>query len=228
VFGSQFEPLEQGRNNLLLDVRYVGDTGVSRQTRRALRALFHDHDIHVQWLEYPHRYDRTRFEATYGWQTKSVLWGQESFYRREIERQLRDIAIQIVVVPGYVRPDDDRTPHSEGVVESPLMRVAGGKMGGYVNGFSLGNRAIVAERSTHRAEFALLLHEIAHLALCHDQDPSNTGVMGTAERVGLLDHEWERLRQNLDNVNDTTGYDVLARPCLWEGCLSGALSTIGR
>lgn len=44
--------------------------------------------------------------------------------------------------------------------------------------------------------------------------------MGTGEELDLMAHEWETLRNGLGNVRDTTGYDIVFRPCLWQECLA--------
>jgi hypothetical protein len=215
VFGDQFEGFDTGRRDLLIDVRYVGDTDVDAKTKRTIERLYRREGIYAQWLDHPTTYDQERFERRYGWNAREVLWGGDSFYRREVEQSLRDVAVQVVVVPG--RPG----PEHEGMIYSPWTATVGGENGGHVNGFSVGNRAVVAEREDPREQQRLLLHEIAHLALCHADDPDNRGVMDTGEVVDLTDDEWERLRDNLDNVRDDTGYDVLFRRCLWEECLAG-------
>ncbi|SNZ05520.1 hypothetical protein SAMN06269185_0881 [Natronoarchaeum philippinense] len=213
TFGDQFDGLDPSRRELLIDVRYVRGTSVAAETKAAIEGLFRREGIHAQWLDYPKRYDRERFEREYGSNARTVLWGGNSFYRTEIKREFRNVAVQLVVVPGRSHPA------YEGLVYSPWTDALGGGQDGHVNGFSVGNRAVVAERDQVREEQRLILHEIAHLALCHADDPQNDGVMGTGERIDLTDREWERLRRNLDNVRDRTGYDVLFRSCLWEDCL---------
>lgn len=215
VFGDQFEGIEPGRRDLLLDVRYVGETEVASGSKRTIERSFRREGIYAQWLDYPTRYDEATFERRYGSNARAVLWGGNSFYHREVEQFLRDAAVQVIVVPGRDRPE------YEGLIYSPWTAALGGGHDGHVNGFSVGNRAIVAEREAPAEEQRLLLHEIAHLALCHADDPENDGVMGTGERIDLTDREWARLRRELDNVRDATGYDVVFRPCLWEECLAG-------
>jgi len=214
TFGDQFEGLDPERRDLLIDVRYVEGTDVASGTKATIERLFRREGIHAQWLDYPERYDRDAFERRYGSNARSVLWGGRSFYRSEIERRFRNAALQLIVVPG--RAD----PAYSGLVYSPMTDALGGGESGHVNGFSVGNRAVVADRDDLREERRLVLHEIAHLGLCHADDPGNDGVMGSGERIDLTDDEWERLRRSLDNVRDDTGYDVLFRPCLREECLS--------
>ncbi|SDQ39404.1 hypothetical protein [Natronobacterium texcoconense] len=217
IFGNQFGGLEVGRPELLLDVRYVGDTSIYPVTKRTIVDLLRTHGIHAQWLDYPTRYDAETISEQYGGTVKNLLWGRNSFYSEEVENALKNVALQLLVVPGSTATSD------EGRIYSHWMDAAGGGVDGYVNGFSLGNRAVVADREDRLEEAALVLHEIAHLVLCHDNDPENTGVMGTAEEVDLMDHEWEQFRNGLDNVRDTTGYDLIFRPCLWEENLSAVL-----
>ena len=213
IFGDAFEGLEPGRPDLLLDVRYVEGTAVSPETKTRIVELFRRNGIYAQWLDHPQTYDRSRLRDQYGWSTDAFLWGRESLYRETVEPWLRDLALQLFVVPGVAGR------WSEGRIYSPTMDALDAGIEGYVNGFSVGNRAVVAERGRPADEARLCLHEIAHYALCHDDDPENDGVMGTADVVDLTPGEWERLRTGLGNVRDTTGYDVLLRTCLWEECL---------
>lgn len=220
IFGAhQFEGLEQGRRDLLIDVRRVGDATISTATERTIVDLFRDNGIHAQWLEYPERYDLERVAEQYGLSVGGLLWGLRSFYRGEIEPELKDVALQLIVVPGA-----DQQPY-EGRIYSRWMDLIGSGLhrDGYVNGFSVGNRAVVAEREDRASEARLVLHELAHLALCHADDPGNDGVMGTAERLDLTESEWERLRDGLSNVRDATGYDFVFRPCLWDENLGAIL-----
>lgn len=210
VFGDAFDGLDPDRPDFLVDVRCVGDATVDDRVGRHLEALFRDNGIHMQWLPYPERYDPDRFAEEYGNDVRKMLWSRRSFYRREVEPDLRNVAFQLLVVPG--KPEAPM----EGRVYSPYARhVAGGWHEGWVNGLNVGNRAVVGHRDSLREQARLALHEIAHLVLCHDDDPSNPGVMGTQERVDLTDAEWTRFRNGLDAVRDTTGYDVVFRRCLW-------------
>ena len=222
LFGAdQFEGFDPGRRDLLLDVRYVRGTSIHPTTKRVIVDQFRTRGIYAQWLEYPETYDRTWMERRYGWSTRALLWGRNSFYQTEVEPDLKNLAIQLFVIPGR------STQPYEGLVYSPTMNALGGGRDGHVYGFSVGNRALVTDRDDLEHEVRLVLHEIAHYGLCHDDDPRNTGVMGRSESASLMDHEWERLRNSLHNVYDTTGYDILARPCLWEECLTDVLNTVG-
>jgi len=210
TFGGQFDGLDPERRDLLIDVRYVEGTDVSSGTKATIERLFRREGIYAQWLDYPDRYDRGTFERRYGSNARSLLWGGESFYRTEVDRLFRNAALQLIVVPGRAHPD------YSGLVYSPVTDALGGGEDGNVNGFSVGNRAVVADRDDPREERRLVLHELAHLGLCHADDPDNRGVMGSGDRIDLTDREWDLLRRRIDNVEDSSGYDVLFRPCLRE------------
>lgn len=209
IFGEQFSGLDPSRRDLLVDVRYVGDWCVSDATRELIIERFRTNGIHLQWLEHPHRYDRVAFERQYGYNTKRILWSPRSFYRQAVEPRLQNVAFQLIVVPGF--PDG---PH-ERRLYSPSTAAQSRESTGYVNGLNTGNRAVVASRYSHEIEAKLILHEIAHYALCHSTDPANTGVMGTNDEADLMDAEWKQLREGLGAIRDTTGVDVLLRRCLW-------------
>ena len=210
VFGEAFSGLDPSRRDLLVDVRYVGDWSVSETTRTLLVELFRANGIHLQWLEYPQRYDRKAFERQYGYNAKRILWSPRSFYRKAVEPRLKNVAFQLIVVPGFADG-----PHARQLY-SPTTATHGADSRGYVNGLNTGNRAVVAGRYSHEIEAKLILHEIAHYALCHSTDPTNTGVMGTNERIDLMEYEWAELRSGLGAIRDTTGADVLFRRCLWD------------
>jgi len=210
VFGDRFSGLDPSRRDLLIDVRYVGEMTVSKATRELLVELFRANGIHMQFLEYPRRYDREAFERQYGYNAKRILWSPRSFYRQSIEPRLKNVAFQLIVVPGFADG-----PHARKLY-SPATAAEGSDSRGYVNGLNTGNRAVVASRYSHEIEAKLILHEIAHYALCHSTNPANTGVMGTNEEIDLMDWEWAELRTGLDAIRDTTGVDVLLRRCLWD------------
>jgi len=210
VFGDdQFSGLDPTRRDLLVDVRYVGEMAVRERTKSRLVELFRANGIHLQWLDYPDRYDRSRFERRYGYNTREILWSPRSFYHRTVERRLKNVAFQLIVVPGF-----GEGPHHE-YLYSPWTEFEGGS--GYVSGFNTGNRAVVAGSHSHEAEAKLICHEIAHYALCHSTDPENTGVMGSQERLDLQPDEWATLRDGLGAIRDTTGVDVAFQQCLWAG-----------
>ena len=212
LFGAdQFEGLDADRRDLLLDVRYVGETTIADKTKATIVDLFRENGIYLQWLEYPERYSRDWFEQEYGYNAKQILWSPRSFYHQTIERRLKNISFQLLVVPGL--PDG---PYHRKLY-SPWTAFDGSESGGYVNGFNTGNRAVVTARRTHESAAKLILHEIAHYAVCHATDPANTGVMGTKEELDLMDDEWEALRSGLGAIRDTTGVDVMFRRCLWSG-----------
>lgn len=208
LFGDQFEGFEIGRPDLLIDARYVGDTFVQASVKQFLIEHFRAHGIHLQWLDHPTRHNKRKFEREYGYNTQRILWDPRGYYHQEIEPDLKNIALQLIVVEGHeLRP-------GFGMLYSPwAARLGPGE--GYVNGMNFGNRAVVATRITEWEMARLIFHELAHLALCHDFSDENLGVMGTNERLTLLDREWHSLRENLDNVRDATGVDLLGRRCLW-------------
>ena len=210
IFGDQFSGLDPSRRDLLVDVRYVGDWSVSDATRELIVERFRANGIHMQWLEHPTRYDQTDFEHRYGYNAKRILWSPRSFYRQRIESRLKNVAFQLIVVPGFADGPHERRLYS------PATAAHGSDSNGYINGLNTGNRAVVASRYSHEIEAKLILHEISHYALCHSTDPTNTGVMGTNEEIDLMDYEWDELRSGLGAIRDTTGVDVLLRRCLWE------------
>lgn len=208
VFGAdQFSGFDPTRRDLLVDARYIGRTRIRERTKARLVELFGANGIHFQWLDYPDRYDRSTFERRYGYDASEILWSPLSFYHREIERRLKNVALQLIVVPGF-----GKGPHRE-YLYSPWTKFDSGD--GYVSGFNTGNRAVVAGRHSHEAEAKLVLHEIAHYALCHSTDPANTGVMGTGDELDLQADEWAALRDGLGAVRDTTGFDIAFQRCLW-------------
>lgn len=219
IFGSdQFSGLDPKRKDLLIDARYIGQATISDHTKRRIESLFRANGIYLQWLEYPDRYDVERFEDEYGYHVKDILWSPRSFYYQRIEDVLTDIALQLIVVPGHSEPQvsrrlDSLWTHLRNDTES-------------FAGMSFGNRAVVTEQEFERPELRLVLHEVAHLALCHDDDPNNTGVMGlkgVTTDVDLMDWEWASLRDNLDAIRDTTGIDVASRRCIWDEALADSI-----
>lgn len=216
VFGAdQFEGLDPRRKDLLVDARYVGDAGIADPTKARIAELFRENGIFLQWLDHPRRYDRERFEERYGYGSKDVLWASGSFYREEVEEPLRNVALQLIVLPG-----GHGSPGRARIHSWPLL--SGSDRDGTATGVSYGNRAVAVERESVEAEAKLVLHELAHLGLCHDDDPDNIGVMGTGQDLDLADQEWETLRANLENVRDTTGFDILFRRCILEEFASWA------
>lgn len=210
VFGAdQWSGLDSARRDLLVDVRYVGETEVRERTKSRVVELFRANGIHLQWLDYPDRYDRSRFERRYGYNVREILWSPWSFYHQAVERRLKNVALQLIVVPGFAEG-----PHRE-YLYSPWTEFEAGS--GYVRGFNTGNRAVVAGSHGHEAEAKLICHEIAHYALCHSTDPENTGLMGTQDELDLQPDEWAALRTGLDAIRDTTGFDVVFQRCLWAG-----------
>lgn len=219
LYGDDVDPLELGRTDFLIDARYVGDARIDESVQRFLERRFRSNGIHMQWLDYPERYDRDWFEEQFDNDVRRILWARESFYHSVVEEWLADVAFQLVVVPGATDP-----PY-EGMVYSPAADHAMPEYEtGWANGVNVGNRAVIGDRESRREQARLAFHEIAHLRLCHDDDPANRGVMGTNERLDLTDDEWATLRDGLHAVRDTTGYDVVLRPCLWRDQVSSICS----
>lgn len=208
TFGSeQFEGLDASRRDLLVDVRYLGGTHLHPSVGPKLEALFRTNGIHMQWLVHPDRMSRGEFDRRFGNDVRRLLWARDSYYHQEVEPELRNVALQLLVVPGYPSPPKGRvySPFVDRVTES----------NGYVNGMNVGNRAVVAVRSNPWEQRRLIMHELAHLVLCHDRSPGNEGVMGSNRRIDLTDSEWHQYRNGLSNIQDTTGYDIVFRRCLW-------------
>lgn len=223
LFGSEsFEGLEPGRVDFLVDARYVGDATVDDAVKRHLEDLFRDNGIYMQWLDHPNRRGERRFLEEYGNDARDILWSRRSFYAREVESDLKNVALQLVVVPGRREP-----PH-EGKVYTHLSDILGDSQStGWVNGMNTGNRAVIGHRESLREQARLALHEIAHLVLCHDDAPTNSGVMGIQERVDLTPAEWSQFRNGLDAVRDTTGYDIALRRCSWGEYVPSRLTCCG-
>lgn len=199
IFGAeQVDPLDPDRPDLIIDARYVGTAGVSAGTKQEIADRFHDQGIALQWLDYPHRYDRDRFEEHYGDRVERILWPFGSFYAREIEAALRDVALQLVVLPS-------------GLVD--LRSFSTVYQGEDYEGVSFGNRSLVTEQSDTRDELVLVMHEIGHLVLCHSDDEESV-MFPTPSSASFTDDEWRRLRADLENVHDATGFDVAFRGCL--------------
>lgn len=208
VFEEDVEALDPSRKDLLIDVRYIGGTSVSDEAKAFLRELFHENGISLQWLEYPRAYDRGTIQERYGTSIEGLLVLPNGFYWQQVESFLRNVAFQLVVLPGRESAFEKRQLYSRFRDD-------------YVNGMNIGNRAAVVQRDSPAAEAELVLHEIAHLALCHDDDPDNPGPMGAETLIDLTEQEWETLRNNLCNIHDMTGIDLVSRRCLVEDYLDG-------
>lgn len=207
TFGDdQFDGLDPTRKDLLVDARYIGSASITDPTKRHIEALFRANGIHLQWLDHPDTYTTEWVEERYGFQVERLLWPRISFYADVVEDELKDTAVQVIVIPEqYPSQRDD------------LESIYAIHRGEDYQGVSLGNRCIVTDQHTPNGERRLVLHEIAHLGLCHDDDPDNTGVMGpNTEEAALTDEEWAKLRNRLTNVRDTTGADIALRECLRE------------
>lgn len=203
VFGpSTFDGFEVGRRELVIDTRYVGESSIAPRTKTRLRDRFAANDIHLHWLDYPTAYDRTWFEATYGYQVERILLPYHSFYRHHVETFLKNIAIQLIVLP---------------VASPELQSLYAVSRDDEFNGVSFGNRCLVAPPASPDSEAKLVLHEIGHLVLCHDFSGDNTGVMGPEPaELDFTDGEWDQFRNGLSNVRDTTGADITMRRCIIE------------
>ena len=209
-----YSGLTVGEKDLLLDVRSVGAVDIPTSVKHFLIQLFAEQDIHLHWLDYKHRYDQAQFYDRYGPNSRSILWSRDSFYHTVVENRMHDIALQVVLIKGILDGPQ------RGKIYSPWADVLG-ERGGFINGMNFGNRLVAAERAARWEQTRLLFHEIAHLSLCHDSAPGNTGVMGTNAALRLTTNEWEIFRNNLDNVNDRTGSDVIFRECLWTDDFGG-------
>lgn len=210
-FGDAFEGFDPDRPDLLVDVRLVGDAAIDPAVVEHLTRRFDEHGINLQWLTYPDRYDEAAFVDDYANNVRRILWSPGSFYFDKVEEFLQPLAFQLIVVPG--KRDD---PYA-GRVYSPYARyVMGHPYDGWINGMCVGNRAVIGDREAPREQARLALHEIGHLALNHDDDPDNHGVMGTHRRIDLTDAEWTQLREGLSAVRDSTGYDFLFDRRLWK------------
>lgn len=206
TFGSeQFGELDPSRKDLLIDARYVGSASIADSTKSWLERTFRQRGIHLQWLDYPRQYDRDRFANKYHYQIERILWPYFTFYHEEVEDDLKNTALQVVVVPEASEElDSFYTVHR----------------GEHYKGVSLGNRCLVTEQDDLKRERVLLLHEIGHLALGHDDDPANEGVMGPdPTEATLTEAEWQRVQGNLENIRDRTGFDMAFRPCILEESL---------
>lgn len=207
LYGNQYSGLVVGRRDFLLDVRSIGTVSIPFRVKQFMEQHFREHGIHLQWLDHPETYDQSWFDDEYGNTARHMLWSRDSFYHNDIEDELKQVAFQLLLVPGKSRGPN------RGQIYSPWAKTFNGRP--YINGMNFGNRAVAAERTSSWEQARLIFHEVAHLALCHDYDITNRGVMGTNETLTLTDPEWETLRENLSNVRDTTGYDQLLRRCLW-------------
>lgn len=201
IFGDdQFDGFGAERRDLLVDARYVGEATVDPAATRAIEHQFRENGIHLQWLEYPTTYDLDRFASQYGFQVERILWPHQGFYEHEVEDILKDIAIQVVVLP-----------EDHGRLETTYAVHHGDRL----EGVSFGNRCLISEQRSTKGNHVLLLHELGHLALCHNEDPDDPSVMAPQpEEPYLTEREWDELRENLDNVRDSTGFDIGYRRCM--------------
>jgi hypothetical protein len=210
VFGEEIETLDPDQKDLLIDTRYIGATSISDEAKEYLRELFHNNGINLQWLDYPARYDLEMVREKYGMDVESILFSPNGFYWSQIEPFLRNVAFQLIVAPGR------KSDPAEGQIYCQFYE-------DYVSGMNFGNRAVVTQRDEPADQAALALHEIAHLVLCHDPNPNNSGPMGQETEIDLTEHEWEQFRDNLDNIRDSTGIGVVFRRCLVEDYSDGSV-----
>jgi hypothetical protein len=213
MFDGSFDGLDPHRKDLLIDIRYIGNTHVSDAAKSFLRDRFRENGIYVQFLDRSKRYDAAEVRERYGSSAEDLLVKRNGFYWSEIEPFLRNVAFQLVVVP-----DSSWTPEpNRGKVYSRVLDEYGDtNHRGYINGMNVGNRAVVVQRLDWESEAELVFHEIAHLVLCHDADSDNPGTMGTRTEIDLTKREWTRFRNGLTNIRDVTGYDIVLRTCLFE------------
>jgi hypothetical protein len=209
VFEEEIKPLDPNRRDLLVDVRYIGGTSISGEAKAYLQELFYENGISLQWLDYPVKYDLNATRDRYGIDVEDLLVSPNGFYWNQIEPFLWNVAFQLIVLPGRGSDSD------EGQIYCRLYD-------DHVNGMNFGNRATVAQREEPSDEAELILHEVAHLVLCHDSDPNNPGAMGRKTEVDLTAREWEEFRSGLNNVHDTTGVDVTFRRCLLKDYSDGS------
>lgn len=201
IFEAEIDALNPHRRDLLIDVRYLGEMSLSEETKRYLRELFSENGIYLQWLEYPGRYDPAVLFDRYGSDVEGLLVEPDGFYWDHVDPLLRRSAFQLLVLP-----------HSQPVSQNG--KIYSSFYDDDVNGMNVGNRAAVSQRDDPFDEAKLVLHEIAHLVLCHDSNPDNLGVMGQEREVDLTDREWDHFRNGLSNIRDSTGIGVVSRRCL--------------
>lgn len=207
TFEQDVKGLDPSHKDLLVDVRYIGGTSISDEAKTHLQGLFHENSISLHWLEYPRAYDLDIVQKQYGTSVEGLLVLPNGFYWNQVESFLRNVAFQLVVVPGRDSNFEKRQLYTRLYDD-------------HINGMNIGNRAAIIQRDSPAAEAELALHEIAHLALCHDDNPDNPGPMGQETMLNLTEQEWETLRNNLRNIHDATGIDVVARRCLIENYLN--------
>ncbi len=196
----QFEGLNPHRRDLLIDARYVGSATITAETKRYVREAFRDHGIYLQWLDYPVRYPVKPFAEQYGDRVERILWPIGSFYADEVEEELRNTALQVIALPDS---------------EEDLEALYAIQQGQHFDGMSFGNRCLVTESASLEAEAILVMHEIGHLALCHNQDSASV-MSPTPDQARFTAREWTRLREGLSNIRDTSGFDIATRKCLLE------------
>lgn len=218
IYGAQFNGLDPDRKDLIIDARYIGDASISKETKEYTERLFRENGIHAQWLDHPAEYPEDWFKEEYDRSVIEALWPTNSFYEEQVEDELKNTSIQLIVLPA--------NEGSERKIQNG-WEVINSENGGSA-GVSFGNRAMMVEKDSFNNEATLALHEIGHTWLCHDyNNPDNVGLMGYENLIGyistnpeaVIDYmpwEWETIHDNLENIRDTTGADVIGRKCLVE------------
>ncbi len=228
LYGDQFEGLDVGRKDFLIDGRYIGDASVSAETKDYVEDLFRDNGIHAQWLDHPGQYGEDWFDQEYDYTVRETIGPVNSFYAEHVEDSLKDTAVQLIVLPG--------TGNEKRMIYNRISELRGED--GEASGASLGNRAVMGERDNPVVETYMALHEIGHTWICHDYDnPDNNGVMGVESPADFLDDdidtvldfmpwEWEKIHENMDNIQDETGLDIVFRPCIWQESAHGVYDSV--
>lgn len=228
IYEDQFEGLDPDRKDLMIDVRYIGDASISKEVKEYTENLFRENGIHAQWLDHPGDYPEDWFNEEYDRNVIKTLWPTNSFYEEQVEDDLKNTSIQLMVLPDNEESERKIRNGSE-VINSE----DGGR-----TGVSFGNRAVMIERDSLNQEAILALHEIGHTWLCHDySNPDNVGLMGydnlidhiSTDSEAVIDYmpwEWEIIHDNMENIRDTTGADVIGRKCLVEGEAENIIDSI--
>lgn len=191
VFQTTVEPFDAEQKDLIIDARYVEGETVPEDHKQYIERLFADRiDVNVRWMDHPETYDREQFLADYGYDPAAMLWGDDSFYEQEVADELKDVALQVVFVPGK-----QSEPQEGALYCAPGDR--------YLRGFSAVNRAVVTGNLPPEQRLRTTLHEIAHLGnYTHNYgDEADKGVFGQNVVTDLTGQQWERLHDRLHYVS---------------------------